>query len=225
MFNKLKSWVDHTSRQSLTALAATFVLVIIGLGFIGYALAHQVSAPTSHDSGQLSTKSKMPQPIFNGPVLDFAQPTYLKIPSIGAQSELATVGKMPDGSIDVPKGAEVDQAAWYKNSPAPGEAGASIIEGHIDTVKSGPSVFFDLGKLQSKDKIYVTRDDGVTALFEVVAVRDYDKTSFPTSDVYTNSGRHDAELRLITCGGAFNADTHEYTQNTVVYAKLVSYKH
>ncbi|GAA2364648.1 hypothetical protein GCM10010404_18740 [Nonomuraea africana] len=36
--------------------------------------------------------------------------------------------------------------------------------------------------------------------------------------MYADPGR--AELRLITCGGAFDTGTRHYVDNTVIYARL-----
>jgi hypothetical protein len=44
------------------------------------------------------------------------------------------------------------------------------------------------------------------------------KTSFPTDDVYGNVPY--PALRLVTCGGPFDANTGEYLDSIVVYAHL-----
>ncbi|MBE1562788.1 class F sortase [Nonomuraea africana] len=44
------------------------------------------------------------------------------------------------------------------------------------------------------------------------------KDRFPGDQVYADPGR--AELRLITCGGAFDTGTRHYVDNTVIYARL-----
>ena len=53
-----------------------------------------------------------------------------------------------------------------------------------------------------------------------MAVRMYLKDHFPTRDVYGLTP--DAELRLITCGGDFDASTGHYLSNVVVYATEVA---
>jgi hypothetical protein len=50
----------------------------------------------------------------------------------------------------------------------------------------------------------------------VTSVQTYPKDHFPTQAVY--GATPDAELRLITCGGAFDAATSHYLSNIVVYA-------
>jgi hypothetical protein len=62
----------------------------------------------------------------------------------------------------------------------------------------------------------VRRADGTLARFRVTAVQTYPKDHFPTQAVY--GATPDAELRLITCGGAFDAATNHYLSNIVVYA-------
>jgi hypothetical protein len=54
----------------------------------------------------------------------------------------------------------------------------------------------------------------------VTSVQEYLKDHFPTEDVY--GPVPDAELRLITCGGAYDYTTHHYLSNIVVYAAEVS---
>jgi hypothetical protein len=56
--------------------------------------------------------------------------------------------------------------------------------------------------------------------FLVTAVRTYLKDQFPTQTVYGPTP--DAELRLITCGGAWDPATGHYLSNIVVYATEAS---
>ena len=110
-------------------------------------------------------------------------------------------------------------AGWYTGSPRPGAVGSAIIVGHIDSYR-GPGVFYRLIKLARGDKIYVKRADGTLVEFRVTSVQTYLKDRFPTEDVY--GPVPDAELRLITCGGAFDTATGHYLSNIVVYATEVS---
>jgi Sortase domain len=72
----------------------------------------------------------------------------------------------------------------------------------------GPGAFFRLGALRPGDRIYVTRADGTLAIFRVEAVDEYSKDSFPTEQVYGPVSY--AGLRVITCGGSFDFQTHHY---------------
>jgi LPXTG-site transpeptidase (sortase) family protein len=151
-----------------------------------------------------------PQSAAPGPV---AAPVSLTIPIIGVQSHLITLGLTSSGELQVPSTTSV--AGWYTGSPRPGAVGSAIIVGHIDSV-TGPGVFYRLSELTVGDKMYVKRADGTMAEFRVTSVQTYLKDHFPTEDVY--GPVPDAELRLITCGGAFDAATGHYLSNIVVYA-------
>lgn len=201
-------------RKPTIWLAAALCLLLIGATLLGIGLSVQQRAPQATASGQVDSRP----PTASGSLLAYAKPVELQIPAIGVDSRLAEVGKQPDGSIGVPLGSQLDHAAWYKYSPAPGQAGAAIIVGHVDTIENGPSVFYDLGELKPGETITVRRADGIAAHFTIYAVRQYAKQDFPTLTVYGSAGR--AELRLITCSGDYDRQTHHYLKNTIVFARL-----
>jgi sortase (surface protein transpeptidase) len=146
-----------------------------------------------------------------------AAPAALAIPEIGVSTRLVTLGLTAGGAVQVP--ATTSVAGWYTGSPRPGAIGPAVILGHIDSYR-GPGVFFRLAVLRAGDPIWVRRSDGSAVVFRVTAVRGYRKDHFPTQAVYGPAP--DAELRLITCGGAFDAATGHYLSNIVVYATKVS---
>jgi sortase (surface protein transpeptidase) len=143
-------------------------------------------------------------------------PVSLTIPLIGVKTNLITLGLAAGGAMQVPSSTTV--AGWFTGSPRPGAIGSSIIVGHIDSV-TRPGVFYRLSELKRGDDVFVKRADGTTAEFRVTANQTYQKDHFPTGTVYGPTP--DAELRLITCGGAFDAATHHYLSNIVVYATQV----
>jgi len=146
-----------------------------------------------------------------------ARPVALTIPLIGVQTQLVYLGLTSDGALQVPSSTAV--AGWYTGSPRPGAIGSAIIVGHIDSYL-GPGIFFRLSELRPGDKVYVRRADGTLVEFRVTEVQMYLKDHFPTEAVYGPTP--DAELRLITCGGAFDRATRHYLSNIVVYAVEVS---
>jgi hypothetical protein len=158
-----------------------------------------------------------------GPALARSLPISISIPAIGVNSSLLYVGLNPDGTIQVPPLNDLpltNEAAWYKYSPTPGQPGPSIIEGHVDSLSAGPSVFFRLGDLKPGDPVYITLADRQVAVFKITGVRLYPKNEFPTSTVYGSTDY--AALRLITCGGSFDEQSHHYDSNIVAFASLVS---
>ena len=155
-----------------------------------------------------------------GPVLPASKPESIDIPAIDVESPLQFLGLTEDHTLVVPTpGPTYDIAAWYKHSSTPGDLGPSVIYGHVDSAAEGPSVFFNLGNLRPGHKVFVTRADGVRAVFEVDGVRSYPKEEFPTRQVYGNTDH--AALRLITCGGPFDSAAGSYLENIVVYASLI----
>ncbi|HEX5347017.1 MAG TPA: class F sortase [Pseudonocardiaceae bacterium] len=216
-----------TSRRRRQLVAATFT-VVLGLGgasMVGYALDHQEVAPqpssaADPQSAQPTAPSLRAAPLTT-PVLPASTPTSIHIPAIKVSSPVTSVGLNPDHTMEVPQpGPHYNQAAWYRYSPTPGEIGPSVIIGHIDSAKEGPSVFFRLGALKAGQQIEVGRVDGTTATFQVDSVASFSKHSFPTHTVYGDTDF--AALRLITCGGSFDRSTGNYVDNIVVFAHLLS---
>jgi hypothetical protein len=142
-----------------------------------------------------------------------AEPTRVRLPSIGVDSPLARLGVDSSGAL-VPPG-DFDEAGWFTGGPAPGEVGPAVIAGHVDS-RSGPAVFFRLREVAVGDPVFVGRADGTTARFTVTRVARHPKDAFPTAEVYGPTP--DAELRLITCGGEFDRADRSYLDNVIVYA-------
>jgi sortase (surface protein transpeptidase) len=211
------------TRRPAAALALAAGLVVIAGGLTGLLLTrHSTPALRPVAAGV----AVLPAP--TGPIVappqsaapkPVAAPVSLTIPLIGVKTNLMTLGLRSDGELQVPLLSMASVAGWYTGSPRPGSIGSAIIVGHIDTTK-GPAVFARLNTLTRGDKIYVKRADGTLVEFRVTSVQSYLKDHFPTEDVY--GPVPDPELRLITCGGAWDPATGHYLSNIVVYATEVS---
>ena len=192
------------------------VLVLGGAVTIGTAVLSQQHAPQPSAAAAGATTAH------RGPSLRRSTPTAISIPAIGIYSKLLRLGHNSDGTIQVPPlPSAANLAAWYKYSVTPGQIGASVIEGHVDS-QEGPAVFFRLGALRPGDAIDVTLADGVTAIFRVTGVREYPKIRFPAKAIYGRTNY--AALRLITCGGTFDYATGHYLSSTVAFASLSGYR-
>ncbi|MHC5703025.1 class F sortase [Streptomyces sp. PKU-MA01144] len=143
-------------------------------------------------------------------------PVRLRIPAIGVDTPLMNLALGKNGVLEVPPVDKAQLAGWYSRGPAPGEVGAAVVAGHVDT-PTGRAVFYRLGALTKGSAIQVTRLDGRTAHFSVDAVEVYAKHSFPSHKVY--AGTTVPQLRVITCGGGYTKRTG-YLGNLVVYATL-----
>ncbi|MGW6732460.1 class F sortase [Streptomyces sp. NPDC055013] len=147
--------------------------------------------------------------------LDRSVPQKVTIPSLGVSSTLETLRQNADGAMTTPK--NPDLAGWYEPGPTPGSQGPAVIAGHV-TWDGADAVFKGLDQMSAGDTVEVTREDGKTATFTVDRVEEYEKAKFPTLEVYKNVDH--AGLRLVTCGGQFDADRHYYPNNVVVFATM-----
>jgi hypothetical protein len=142
------------------------------------------------------------------------------IPALNVNAPLTQLSLDQSGSLQPPPPANRNLAGWYKGGAAPGQAGAAVIVGHVDTMR-GPAVFYGLGALHKGNTVAVHRGDGRTAVFTIYGIEVYPKADFPSDKVYSNPPG--AELRLITCGGGYTQKTG-YLGNVVVYARLTATK-
>jgi hypothetical protein len=194
------------------------VLILGGAMTVGYVIGAQEHAPQP----SLAAAGAIGPPAFKMHALSLPRsvPVAVAIPAIGVSSKLLHLGVTADGVIQVPSlDTEASEAAWYEYSPTPGQIGAAVIEGHVDSYQ-GPAVFFRLGALRPGDSVDVRLADGITAVFRVTGVRQYLKSNFPAKTIYAATGF--AALRLITCGGTFDYTTGHYLSSTVVFASLTS---
>jgi hypothetical protein len=152
--------------------------------------------------------------------LRHSPPVELHLPTIGVSTGFVSLGLQPDGTLEVPDTAH--QAGWYRDAPTPGARGTAVVTAHVDWQQE-KGVFHDLGLMRPGDELTVDRADGAAAVFRVTRIAEYAKAQFPSEEVY--GAADDAELRLITCSGSFDHATHSYSDNLVVYARMVGVRH
>jgi sortase (surface protein transpeptidase) len=150
--------------------------------------------------------------------MSYSAPVRVTVPAIEVDAPVIPLGLNPDGTAAVPSLDTPLLTSWFDDGPAPGQQGPAAIFGHVNTA-AGPAVFSLVGTLVPGDAVNVTRADGSVARFQVYRVAEYAKAAFPTMAVYGDTA--DPELRLITCGGAFDTATRSYADNVVAYARLV----
>ncbi|MFA1551124.1 class F sortase [Actinomadura chokoriensis] len=198
--------------RHLWALAA--VLLTAGLTAVGLGLRGPGGPP------QPPAWAATARPVdHGGPVLPRSLPVRVAIPSIGVSAPLIRLGLDADGSVQVPAADRPGEAGWYDRGPTPGERGAAVLLGHVDSPK-GAAVFYDLGRLRPGHRVEVTRADGRVAVFTVESVERVAKDRFPTGRVYGPLDH--AGLRLVTCGGSFDRAARSYRDNIIVYAAETS---
>ncbi|MEX0169334.1 class F sortase [Streptomyces sp. LMG1-1-1.1] len=148
--------------------------------------------------------------------LSRSRPTILAVPAITIEAPVTELGTDAKGRLATPPVDNPRVVGWYAKGATPGERGTAVVVGHRDT-RTGPAVFLNLDSLSPGNTVRVARADGKVAVFTVDRVRTYAKADFPDKEVYGATGR--PELRLLTCGGAFDRSTG-YEANIVVFAHL-----
>ncbi|SIM64307.1 class F sortase [Micromonospora cremea] len=196
-------------RRTLPAVVA--LLVVSGLGFITVGVTADPARPPRPPADAPTRTHPAPDLA----PLPRAAPVRVQIPAIGVRAEVVPVGADAAGVLEVPPLDRPTLAGWYRHGVSPGETGNAVVVGHVDS-PAGPAVFFDLGRLRAGQEIQITRADARVTTFTVDGVRSYPKDHFPTTLVYGSADI--AGLRLITCGGRFDAGTGNYVDNIVVFA-------
>ncbi|MFI6048806.1 class F sortase [Streptomyces violascens] len=152
----------------------------------------------------------VPRPLPPSPAVSLA------VPYLGVEAPVVALGLDAHRHLSTPPVDNPKVVGWYQGGPSPGESGTAVAVGHLDT-RTGAAVFAGLKLLRPGRLVEARRADGKIAVYTVDRIKTYAKAHFPDKEVYGPTGR--PELRLITCGGRFNAKTG-YASNLVVFAHL-----
>ncbi|NDZ79115.1 class F sortase [Streptomyces sp. SID10853] len=202
------------------AAAAGGALLLCNSFGIGFGNPAGDAKVQSSAAATASAAPRTPTPAAAAP-LPKSEPTRLTIPAIAVNAPFTPLDLGTDGRLDPPPADNTNMVGWYRGGATPGERGAAIVAGHVDT-KTGPAVFLLLRTLKPGSEADIARKDGTTATFKVDSVETFSKADFPDKRVYGDTP--DAQLRLITCGGAYDRDAQDYVDNVVVFAHLDSSK-
>jgi sortase (surface protein transpeptidase) len=181
--------------------------VVIGVGaFLSVRLTEagaesRLAAPSG---GVQTLRNQMPIPV------------RISIPAIGVDARVIPLGLNRDRTIQVPK--NFADAGWFRPGPEPGEQGAAVVVGHLDS-RRGPGVFFRLRALRAGDVITIHLQDRTTVRFVARSMVRVPKNRFPTKLVYARTKQ--PTLRLITCAGKLNPVTGHHPDNYIVFASIV----
>jgi hypothetical protein len=184
-------------------LGGTVAATVTGAGYLAKqrSVAHPSGAPSA---GALGAAALRP-----------SAPVRLRIPAIGVNTALQPLGLRADGALQPPSAWQT--AGWYGGGVTPGYPGPAVIVGHVDSI-SGPAVFYRLRHLRPGDLAVMQRRDGRTLTFVIDTLAIYPKSAFPTAAVYGPTPL--PTLRLVTCTGDFDWNTHSYLDNLVISAHL-----
>jgi hypothetical protein len=158
-------------------------------------------------------------PVDESLVLPRSTPARISIPAIGVDAPFTDLSLGSQGQLNPPPGDDNNLVGWYMGGASPGEAGPPIVAGHVDTT-TGPAVLLLLYALKPGNTVDISREDGTVASFKVDSVEEFSKADFPDHRVYAATSG--PQLRLITCGGAYDRQAKDYKDNVVVFAHLDS---
>ncbi|MGW0869137.1 class F sortase [Streptomyces sp. NPDC002740] len=222
---------EGTSRAGLMMICAA-VAVLLALNLFGggdetsSGIAGPPHAPPAAGSVPAARAPGAPTPAAGeadagdstGKHLPRSRPVRLFIPKIAVDAPFVDLAIGDTGQLEPPPANDVNLVGWHAKGASPGETGTAIIAGHVDT-KTSPAVFAGLSELAKGDGFQVLRADGSKASFRVDSVEIFDKADFPSERVYGDTAQ--AQVRLITCAGAYDRRVKDYTDNLVVFAHLV----
>jgi LPXTG-site transpeptidase (sortase) family protein len=201
---------------SLVAAGVLLVLTVTGnIGTKGY-----TGPGTTVDIGNIKDAlTPLPSPTIALPPGDDAPIAQLVIPKYEVDAPVQVKGVDANNVMQSPDGPT--HVAWYDFSAKPGFGGNAVFSGHVDYINYGAAVFWHIKDLVPGDMIEVHLQDGTVYKYAVSAIN------------YVSADPTEAELRdivgpsktdivtLITCGGVFSQETHQYDHRTIVRATRV----
>jgi hypothetical protein len=142
-------------------------------------------------------------------------PVRVTMPSTRVAAPVRPVGVATDGEMELPPDPRV--LGWYQFGAAPGVApgGSVVLAGHLDSERFGLGPLVRLRDLERGDVVSLRLSDGRTRTYGVVSLERFDRESLPER-LFSRTGPE--RLRIITCGGEYDAKAGGYQQNLVVTA-------
>ena len=168
--------------------------------------------PTPDLTPDATATAELP-PGVDAPIASLAIPKYgidapVQVKGVDANNIMVS----PDGPTNV---------AWYDFSGKPGFGSNAVFSGHVDYIDFGPAVFWHLKDLVAGDIVEVHLTEGTVYTYVVESLLFV--SAEPTQDELrgiVGPSTNDM-ITMITCGGEWNADLHQYDHRTVVKARRV----
>lgn len=164
-------------------------------------------APTPVGRSDARIKAKEPGAL--------ARPVTVIMQSTDIAAPVRPVGVARDGQMEIPPNPRV--MGWYRFGAVPGErsGGSVVLAGHLDSKLFGLGPLARLRDMRPGDPVEVTLADGTRRTYRVTGLERFDRQALPDF-LFSRSGPE--RLRVITCGGEYDAEAGGYRQNLVVTA-------
>ncbi len=199
-------------------VAAIVVMTLVATGKIGGSDGYS-SLETVVGFGQFSTPTPgpVPTPSSQFPPGSDAPITRILVEKAKIDAPIVEKGVNEEGVMQAPDNAT--DVAWYNFSAHPGSGSNAVFAAHVDYIRVGPAVFWNLKDLEPGDLIRVQLGDGTQYTYAVDLKQQFDAATAPVNDIVGPTGEE--IITLITCGGTFDSATHQYDKRLVVRAKRV----
>ncbi|MFE0460029.1 class F sortase [Kitasatospora sp. NPDC058965] len=216
---------DRPARVSgLSRRRSAVLFSVLGTALLALLLVHQSEQtrsalpPRRPDPAQQAAASPSPAARRTTPAVQVpdAHPSRLKIAALNVDAPFTGLDQNTQPPAEDP-----NLVGWFQGGTVPGNRGPAVLLGQVAT-STAPAVFTGLGTLTPAATVDVARDDGVTATFTVDSVETFAKDALPADRIYGKTA--DAQLRLVSCGGAYDSQRDDYTASVVVFAHLTNLK-
>lgn len=143
-------------------------------------------------------------------------PTAVRVPSVDLELGVVPVGVREDGQMDVPD--LVSEVGWYRFGPAPGaDAGSAVLAAHVDS-DIGAAPMASVLRASEGDAIEIATASGALLDYRITSIEQVSKDELRLDALFARDGEH--VVRLVTCGGDWDAAAGAYEDNIVVTAVL-----
>lgn len=219
----------NSNRLSLALIGIGTALILVAFGLMA-AVATDLLGDGDGGNSDLETVTTFGEPIKTPtagpsptPTNRFPTPTdapiaRLVIPDADIDAPVVTKGVDAAGVMLSPDNAT--DTAWYDFSARPGFGGNAVFSGHVDYIRVGPAVFWNLKDLEAGDIIEVHLQDGTVMKYSVSSKHQYDAATAPVDQIV--GATPEEVVTLITCSGTFNSGSHQYDKRLVVRAERIA---
>jgi LPXTG-site transpeptidase (sortase) family protein len=196
-----------------SGLTAAAVLVVAAVVLSGGSPARHIAAHPVKTAVKAAVTSVSPSP--SGQTASPAPVNRLKIPALGVDAPIISIGLTNDGSLDAPK--TLYQVGVYSGGPWPGQNGTAIVDGHSGS-PTQHGVLEHINKLKLGDTISVVEVSGKTTQFRVASSQAYPAVAATAQVLFAKTA--DSTMNLISCYGNWNEQTQEFDQRWIIKAVL-----
>ena len=135
------------------------------------------------------------------------------IPSVGIRAVVETKGL--DANMVMKNPEDPFQVAWYDFTARPGTPGNTVFAGHVDHIRVGRAVFWNLRNVQIGDVMEYHSIDGQLYRYRVTRITTQ-PASAPANDFVAPTEVE--TMTVITCTGSFDRSSRSYNKRLIVQA-------